>query len=286
MSTARTIVCLAALVALSVGCTPVRVEATPASTQAVPAARPTARPAVELPPVGARPDYQLGGTYTPASRVRIVTRDRTAKPAKGLYGICYVNAYQTQPGEEATWQGANADLVLRDAAGNPVVDSDWGEQLLDTSTAAKRTRLAAIVGGWIDGCARSGFEAVEPDNLDSWTRSDGLLTESGNLAFAELLITRAHAAGLAIAQKNAAEISAKGHKLGFDFAVAEECQVWKECGSYTRAYGRHVIEIEYSDQSGAAFTKACKLRGGTISIVRRDRDLVAKGQPGYDARWC
>jgi hypothetical protein len=127
---------------------------------------------------------------------------------------------------------------------------------------------------------------VEPDNLDSWTRSDSLLTKADNLAFAKLLISRAHAAGLAIAQKNAAEASKRGHRIGFDFAVAEECQVWKECGSYTRYYGRHVIEIEYDDQPLAAFTKACKLRGRKISIVRRDRDLVAKGQPGYHARWC
>jgi hypothetical protein len=241
---------------------------------------------VKLPPVGARPDYQLGGTYAPASGVRIVTRDRTAKPAPGRYGICYVNAYQTQPDEQATWRGANADLVLRDSAGRPVVDADWGEQLLDTSTAAKRNRLAVIVGGWIDGCAKAGYRAVEPDNLDSWTRSKGLLTQAHNLAFAKLLIARAHSAGLAIAQKNAAETSGKARRLGFDFAVAEECQVWKECGSYTRYYGRHVIEIEYSDQPKAAFTTACALRGRTISIVRRDRDLVAKGQSGYYARWC
>jgi hypothetical protein len=241
---------------------------------------------VKLPPVGARPDYQLGGAYAPSGKVRIVTRDRSAVPAKGRYGICYVNAYQTQVGEEDQWVGANADLVLRDAAGRPVVDADWGEQLLDTSTASKRGRLAAIVGGWIAGCARAGYSAVEPDNLDSWTRSRSLLTKSDNLAFARLLVARAHKAGLAIAQKNAAEVTKQGHAIGFDFAVAEECQVWKECGSYTRYYGRHVIEIEYNDQPLAAFTKACRLRGRTISIVRRDRDLVAKGQPGYYARWC
>ncbi|WP_292877336.1 endo alpha-1,4 polygalactosaminidase, partial [Microbacterium sp.] len=133
----------------------------------------------------------------------IVTRDRTDRPAKGAYDVCYVNAYQAQPGEGATWRGANADLVLRDAAGREVIDEDWGEPLLDTSTAAKRARLAAIVGAWIDGCARDGFDAVEPDNLDSWTRSHGMLTANDNLAFAELLAGRAHAAGLAIAQKNA-----------------------------------------------------------------------------------
>lgn len=285
MLTSQTRITLAVMVCLAIVWTPASSSAA-AFREPAPGFQAAAVSKVRLPPVGARPDYQLGGAYRPAGKVRIVTRDRSETPAKGRYGICYVNAYQTQVGEESRWEGANADLVLRDAAGRPVVDADWGEQLLDTSTASKRARLAAIVGGWITGCAKAGYSAVEPDNLDSWTRSDSLLTRADNLAFAKLLISRAHAAGLAIAQKNAAEVSKQGHRIGFDFAVAEECQVWKECGSYTRYYGRHVIEIEYNDQPRAAFTKACKLRGRTISIVRRDRNLVAKGQPGYYARWC
>ena len=278
-------VCLIALACIAVAWTPEPAAATN-TPQVIGIVGPAARPTLKRPPVGGRPDYQLGGAYPAATRVRIVTRDRTDAPAKGKYGICYINGYQTQVGEESLWAGANADLVLRDSSGRPVVDAGWGEQLLDTSTAAKRAHLAAIEGAWITGCAKAGYSAVEPDNLDSWTRSKSLLTATNNLAFAKLLIARAHAAGLAIGQKNSAEISKRAKKLGFDFAVAEECQVWKECGSYTRYYGRHVIEIEYNDQSLSAFTKACALRGRRISIVRRDRNLVAKGEPGYYARWC
>ncbi|WP_292869573.1 endo alpha-1,4 polygalactosaminidase [Microbacterium sp.] len=262
-------------------------ESRPAASEpAASAPEPAASGVVALPPVGGRVDYQLGGAYDPPPGVTIVTRDRTDRPAKGAYDVCYVNAYQAQPGEGATWRGANADLVLRDAAGREVIDEDWGEPLLDTSTAAKRARLAAIVGAWIDGCARDGFDAVEPDNLDSWTRSHGMLTANDNLAFAELLAGRAHAAGLAIAQKNAGEISAAAHRAGMDFAVAEECEHYRECGLYTDVYGDHVIEIEYADQPKSDFTRACAARGDRISVERRDRDVVPAGHDGYLAQWC
>ena len=159
--------------------------------------------------------------------------------------------------------------------------------MLDTSTAAKRRALAAIVGGWIDGCASAGFRAVEPDNLDSWARSRGAVTRADNLAFAALLIARAHARGLAIAQKNAAEVAPEGRGLGFDFAIAEECQPYHECDAYLRAYGPRVIEVEYPDNGGSAsFAAACRARGDRISIVYRDRDVTPPGRPGHVERRC
>lgn len=266
-------------------------------TAATPAVRtPTAgtpsaptRP-ITLPPTPARFDYQLGGPYTPAPGTGIVDRDRTERPVPGVYSICYVNAFQTQPGD-ARWAGRDRDLVLRDASGAPVRDPDWDEDLLDTSTAAKRERIAAIVGGWIDECARKGFQAVEPDNLDSWTRSGAgghrLLTEQDNLRLAALLARRAHDRGLAIAQKNAAELGARGRDTaGFDFAIAEECQPYGECGAYTRVYGDRVIEIEYTDGPRSAFTAACAARGSRVSVLLRDRDVVPKGAAGYHSEHC
>src|SRR3954468_22116986 len=56
-----------------------------------------------MPPAGAVPDYQLGGVYEPADGVAIVGRDRAADPAPGIYSVCYVNGFQTQPGELDTW---------------------------------------------------------------------------------------------------------------------------------------------------------------------------------------
>jgi hypothetical protein len=114
-----------------------------------------------------------------------------------------------------------------------------------------------------------------------------MLTAVENLAFARLLILRAHAAGLAIAQKNAAEFANAGRRLGFDFAIAEECQPFQECGNYLSAYGDRVIEIEYPDDGGERnFLRACRLRGDRISIVSRDRDVTPAGHPGFIERRC
>src|SRR6187399_2709907 len=63
----------------------------------------TAGIAPRLPEANAAFDYQLGGSYTPPAGVRIVTRDREDSPAPGLYNICYVNGFQTQPQDNAEW---------------------------------------------------------------------------------------------------------------------------------------------------------------------------------------
>lgn len=236
---------------------------------------------VVLPPPMGVADYQLGGAYEPAPNVQIVTRDRTERPVPGRYNICYVNAFQTQPGDLEWWKEEHPSLLLRHE-GKLLIDENWPDEvLLDLRTPAKRGEAAAIVGTWFDECAKDGFDAIEPDNLDSWTRSKGLVKESHAMAFAKQLVARAHQNGLAIAQKNTAEWSSK--KIGFDFAVAEECQVYDECGVYTKAYGSHVIEIEYASKP---FKKSCATRAGKISIIRRDLDVVPRGNPSYVYRTC
>jgi glycosyl hydrolase family 114 len=270
-----------ALVGAFLGCTPGGMaEATPSAS-----GRP-GLPRIVLPPAAARFDYQLGGAYPPPARTAIVERDRTAVPLRGSYGICYLNAFQTQP-EDLSWWRAHHPGVLLAGAGGYVQDPDWpGEVLFDTSTTAKRAELLSVLGAWIDGCAKRGYRAVEPDNLDSFTRSGGRVSAAANTAFAALLTARAHARGLAVAQKNTAELAPGARRIGFDFAVAEECQVYGECDAYTAVYGVHVLEVEYTDNGLGAFTAACRARGRRISIVLRDRDLAPAGQPGHTYRSC
>jgi len=242
---------------------------------------------VALPPANGQLDYQIGGAYTPSSTVTIVDRDRLDDPVAGRYTICYVNAFQTQPDDATWWKTNHDDLLLKKANGSYVVDSAWDEMLLDTSTAAKRAKLLAIVGGWIDGCKADGFRAIEPDNLDSYSRSGKRLTRQNNVDFARLLATRAHADGLAIAQKNDSSIAPDGKAIGFDFAIVEECQAYSECGDFTSHYGAQVYEIEYTDNGGTSnFTKACTARGATTSVIYRDRDVVPKGTSGYVYKFC
>jgi len=229
-----------------------------------------------LPPGNGGFDYQIGGGYAPPNGVVVLSRDREDEPAAGVYNICYVNGFQTQPEEGDWWLKEHPDLILHDG-GDPVLDQDWGEMLLDTSTSTKRDALAVIIGGWIRGCADSGFDALEIDNLDTYSRSANLLSQDDNVAFMALLSKIAHDSGLASGQKNSSEILGRVKEMGTDFAVAEECNRWDECGDYQDIYGDLVFIIEYRDQD---FKKGCT-DFPELSIVRRDLNVEPKGATGY-----
>lgn len=270
---------LAALTAavLAAGCTaqpaPQETSPTPTST-----ASGISEPTITLPPTGGF-DYQLGGAYEPPPGTAIVARDSTALPAPGLYNICYINGFQSQPGQADAWAG----LILEDADG-PVADPEWPDEfLLDTSTASNRAAIADKLGTFVHSCATKGFDAVEFDNLDSFTRSGGALTAADNLALAALYIADAHAAGLATAQKNSAELVTQGAAAGFDFAVTEECGQYRECDVYQAVYAI-VLDIEYG--SAEDYASLCAAGALPPQSVRRDIDLVTPALADYVFERC
>lgn len=149
-------------------------------------------------PSDAVADYQLGGAYDPPAGTNVVVRDSTAAPALGLYNICYVNGFQTQPG--VAWPPR---LLVKNSKGKPLVDPDWpDEHLFDISSEKLRTAVLERLAVTVADCARAGFDAVEFDNLDSFTRSKGALKHNDAVAFAKLLVRAAHKQGLAAGQKN------------------------------------------------------------------------------------
>ena len=250
------------------------------------------------PPQGAAWDLQLGGDYPPGDGVTVVERDWfTGEPLPGGYSLCYVNAFQTQadegtpPGEAGARPDLTSqwppDLVLRD-----LEDPGWpGEFLVDISTSEKRQAAADHVAPMLESCAADGFDAVELDNLDSWTRFDGTDREGDvpfgqdeGVAYALLLVEVAHENGLAAAQKNAADLADVGRAdIGFDLAVVEECGAYDECAAYTEAYGDSVLVVEYTDEG---FESACAELRGRVPVVLRDVDLSVPGAPGHVVRRC
>ncbi|MBI2244634.1 MAG: endo alpha-1,4 polygalactosaminidase [Nocardioides sp.] len=241
----------------------------------IPATASADPPPVTPLPTGTDVDYQLGGAAEVPDHVGIVVRDRTDSPADGRYNVCYVNGFQTQPDQRRFWK-RHWRLVLKDG-GEPVEDEAWGEWLLDVRTEAKRVDLARVVGRWVRGCAADGFDAVEYDNLDSFTRSHRLVARRQALAYARLLVRAGHRAGLAVGQKNLAGYD--GTAIGYDFAVAEECGRYRECASYVRHYGDRVLAIEYRR---ADFRWTCAHVGDRLAVVLRDRDLTPTGVH----EWC
>ena len=233
-------------------------------------------------PAGAIPDYQLGDPYDPPPGVSVVTRDSTQPVAPGVYSICYINGFQTQPG--VTWPN---DLLIH--KGNRLlVDPNWpDEHIIDISTSATRAAAASRQFASIDACAAAGYAAVEFDNLDSYTRSADQLSLDDAVAFATLLVQRAHKAGLAAGQKNTSELGKRGRdRIGFDFVVAEECDQFSECSSYTDVYGARVIDIEYTDALRRPFAEVCSDAATPRSTILRDRELTSPGSADYSYQHC
>ena len=247
------------------------------------------------PPVHAGVDYQIGGDYPLPEGVTVVARDWFAGTAPDdAYAICYVNAFQTQddeadvdrPDERSAWP---QDLVLLELGDDP----NWGgEYLIDISTPEHRAAAAAWLEPMIATCAAKGFKAVEPDNLDSWTRFDGTpmedrvpFGEADAIAYAGLIADIAHRYGLAVAQKNTVELpgDVAHDRIGFDFAVAEECGRWDECQGYVDVYGDHVIVIEYRQRD---LERTCRDFGDRLSVVLRDVNVTTPGSETYRYATC
>lgn len=240
------------------------------------------RKPLPLPP-NAVADYQLGGSYTPPVKVNVVVRDSTELPANGLYNICYVNGFQTQPG--ASWP---KNLLVRGADGTALADPNWpDEYLLNISSAHLRDLILDRLKATISTCAETGFDAVEFDNLDSYTRSKGALTVEDAVAFARLLVRAAHDNGLAAGQKNAPDLSDVGRsEIGFEFVVAEECHRFDECAAYTRTYGDQVIDIEYAGRLRGSFADVCADAQTPRDTVLRDLELSPPGHAQYAYDHC
>lgn len=277
---------------------------------------------IPLPPANDGFSYQLYGKYTPESPAGVVSRDRSDPPAgAAYYNICYVNVLQTQPDEEgqstsnppygttAWWTANHPDLLLKDSNGTVIVDEDWNEALFDVRTATKRQQLLNIQADWFDGCANDGFQAVEPDNLDSFLRSQGLISFAQTKEYMKLVVPYVHDLGLAIGQKNTSEVGDGYGEIGadfvdtvspaqgFDFAIAEECAVYEECEAYTDLYGARVFEVEYTENNTAVehdgdtepstpFEWICGIDGAERSIILRDKELVTPSTSGYHYEHC
>jgi hypothetical protein len=234
-------------------------------------------------PVNAPFDYQIGGDYEPPVGVEVVARDWFAgTPLANGCSICYVNAFQTQPDEDgidrpderSNWPD---ELVL-----GGLGDPSWrGEYLIDLSTAASRRAAAEWVEQMIQVCDDKGFDAVEFDNLDSWTRfqetpiADQVpFGPAESVAYAARLTQTAHDRGLAAAQKNALELDAAAvAAIGFDFLIVENCARFDECDTAADHFDARVLDIEYDRDSFAA---ACHSIGDRSSVVLRD---IAVSQP-------
>jgi len=201
-----------------------------------------------LPPVGATFSIHLSvapkTVSTPAQVVDFDGFDNSAKTvsalhAQGKHVVCYFSA-----GSWENWRPDKKDFPA-EVIGRPL-DGWAGERYLDISNLAV---LGPIMRARLDVCKQKGFDAVDPDNVDSYQAKTGFpLTRSDVVAYVKFLAVEAHARGLAIGLKNTTEI-AKFVLPKMDFAVTEDCykQGWCAQSRNFIDAGKPVFAIEYTD---------------------------------------
>jgi hypothetical protein len=132
-------------------------------------------------------------------------------------------------------------------------------------------------------CARKGFDAVEPDNIQGWEKENHTgfrITREDQLRFNRWVARQVHGRGMSIALKNDGR---QADKLihAFDFAIVEQCFQYHECGFY-RAFTRRnkaVFETEYEQKPRQYCKTALALR---FSSLYKSYDLFA--QPWWPCR--
>ncbi len=157
--------------------------------------------------------------------------------AQGDRAICYLSVGTHEPFR------SDADSFPKQVLGERL-DRFASERWLDIRRIGV---LRPIMEARLDECARKGFDAVEPDNVDGYQNRSGFpLTAAHQLAYNAIIANEAHERGMAVGLKN--DLGQVRRLLPyFDFAVNEQCFQYNECRVLERFIdaGKPVFGAEY-----------------------------------------
>ncbi|MDQ0796770.1 endo alpha-1,4 polygalactosaminidase [Streptomyces sp. B1I3] len=175
------------------------------------------------------PVYDIDGFDQDAATVSALHR-------KGRKVICYLST--------GAWEDFRPDAEKFPASVRGKTNGWEGEWWLDI----RRTDiLEPLMETRIAMCAKKGFDAVEPDNMDGYLNSTGFpLTGKDQLRYNRLIARIAHRHGMAVGLKN--DLPQIPELVDdFDFAVNEQCAQYGECGTLTPFIeaGKAVFHAEY-----------------------------------------
>jgi hypothetical protein len=190
--------------------------------------------------------------------------------AAGGYVICYFNA-----GSFENWR-PDAGRFPREVIGKDY--GGWpGERWLDVR---RKPALAPILEARLDLARDRTCDAVDADNVDGFANDTGFAISTGDqLAFNRWLADAAHARGLAIGLKNAAELVDELAEV-YDFSVIESCAAQNACDTYRRftEQGKAVFQIEYRNET-TDWGKVCRAAGKRgFTAILADLELDGKSE--------
>jgi hypothetical protein len=215
--------------------------------------------------------WQLHGKFelTPGASVydldgfRYSATDVLAVQAKGARAICYLDV--------GGWEEDRPDAARfpRSVLG---LEARPGVRWLDI---AHYRRFAPLIERRIAMCARKGFDAVDPDELDAYENRTGFpITGRDQIRYNFWVATVAHRHGMAVGLENDERQVEKlvGY---FDFAIVERCFQYEECvlpQAFTDA-DKAVFEAEYSLPAAKFCKRARQLR---FAAIRKGVGLFAQ----------
>jgi hypothetical protein len=193
--------------------------------------------------------------------------------AKGRKVICYISV-----GSFEDWR-PDSNQFPTEVIGNDY-DGWPGEKWLDIR---RIELLAPIMRARFDLCKANGFDGVEPDNMENYAEDAGFpITYIDQLKYSLWLADEAHQRGLAIGQKNAAELTAELVDI-FDFAITEDYFYYEDAemmAPYVQA-GKPVFAAEYTDLPGdfPAYCEQAKHLNFSTILKKRGLDAWVRTCP-------
>ena len=194
--------------------------------------------------------WQLQGTVPIKANIDVTDMDgfdNTAATvanfhAAGQKAICYIDV-----GTSENWRSDYSQFP----AGLKGNSNGWpGENWLDVRpTGPYYSTLQAIMTARFQMCQQKGFDAVEPDNMDSWDNNPGFPTTAADqAAYNEWIANTVHALGMAVFQKNDPNQSSTLQPY-FDGVISEQAfQYGDTYTPYETAKKPH-LDAEYSAQT-------------------------------------
>lgn len=150
---------------------------------------------------------------------------------------------------------------------------DWpGERYVDIRSSTVRSIMTAR----LDLAVSKGCDGVEPDNVDSYSNSNGLgLTAADQLDFNRFIASESHKRGLSVGLKNDLD-QVRSLVTYFDWALNEQCHEYGECDYLTPfvTAGKAVFGVEYQ---GSASSVCPSMVSDKFSWLMKDLDLGASG---------
>jgi hypothetical protein len=205
--------------------------------------------------------FDVDGFSTPATTVATLH-------SFGRHAICYISA--------GSWEAYRPDagqflasVLGKTLSGYP--DERW----LDIRQIAA---LRPIMTARIAMCAKKGFDAVEPDNVDGFENATGFpLNAQDQLTYNRMIAAIAHAYGLSVGLKNDPD-QIPDLLSDFDWTLDEQCFQYQFCDQLLPFIqsGKPVFEVEYSLPIGDFCPQAVKMH---FNSMRKHLSLDAYRVP-------